>query len=134
MNNNTKYKKTLIRMFLTENLGESIYNTLSSKAPNEEKASIYKRLSLNEAATASHIVNELKKLSFSVPTIRKAILKVAAFAIFSVLSHNMLENLLKKTLKKSMFRSWFNLYHKYNENFWQSMLDHETLQYELLNL
>ena len=49
--------------------------------------------------------------------IRKAILKVAAFAIFSVLSHNMLENLLKKTLKKSMFRSWFNMYHKYNENF-----------------
>lgn len=117
-----------------ENLGESIYNALSLKTSEKPKVFVYKRLSLNEVVTAGYIVNELNNLGFSVPVIRKAFLKAAANIVFSVLSHDMLENLLKKTLKKRMFRAWFNMYHKYNESFWQSMLDHETLQYELLNL
>lgn len=121
-------------MFLVENLGESIYKALSSKASNKKKISIYKRLFFNEVETANYIVNELKKMDFSVPRIRKIILKVVAVTIFSMLSHDRLENLLKKTLKKRMFRIWFNMYHENNEIFWQSMLDHETLQYQLLDL
>ena len=121
-------------MVLVESLGEGIYNALYSKTSDEKKKSIYKRLSLNETETAGYIVKELKKLGFSAPMTRKAILKAAAVTIFTVLSHNMLEKLLKKALKKRMFRSWFNMYHEYNENFWQAMLNHEALQYELLNL
>lgn len=134
MHNSTEYKKTLIKMFLMENLGESIYNTLSSKASDKEKASVYKKLSINEIKTAHHVLNEIEKLGLSAPTTRKIILKIVASAVFPFLSHNMLEKLLKKTLKKQMFRSWFNLYHKHNELFWQSMLDHENLQYRMLNL
>ena len=121
-------------MFLMENLGQSIYKTLASKASDEEKTSVYKRLALNEAETASCIVNELKKLDLSVPVTRKIILKIAAFTVFSALPHNILEKLLRKTLKKRMFFLWFNMYHEYNECFWQLMLDHEALQYKLLNL
>ena len=81
MNNNTNYKNTLIKMFLVENLGESIYKALSSKASNKKKISIYKRLFFNEVETANYIVNELKKMDFSVPRIRKIILKVVPLLI-----------------------------------------------------
>lgn len=121
-------------MFLVECLGECIYNALSSKTLDEEKKSIYKRLSLNEVETAGRIDYELEKLGFSVPMTRKAALKVVAVVVFTLLSHNMLERLLKKTLKKRIFRSWFDIYHENNENFWQVMLNHEILQYELLDL
>lgn len=134
MDNNTKYKKTLEKMFLIETLGESIYKALSSKGSNKEMISIYKRLSINEVETAGYIVNELEKMGFSVPRIRKVVLKVVADTVFSILSHNMLETLLKKTLKKRMFKAWFNMYHNNNKNFWQLMIDHEAFQYELLNL
>lgn len=134
MNDNTKYKNTLIRMFLMENIGECIYNALFSKTSDEKKAFIYKRLSLNEVETAGHIADEIRNLGFASPMIRKAILKIVASTVFSVLSHNILENLLRRTLKKRMFRSWFNVYHDYNQAFWRLMLDHEVLQHELLNL
>ncbi len=133
MNSDTEYKNTLIRMLLLESLGESLYRTLSSKALSKESASIYKRLSVNEAETVDRIANELRNLGFSVPTIKKYFLKVTAFIIFSVLPQKKLEKLLKRALRKSYFRSWFNKYHKYNQDFWQSMLDHETLQSKLLN-
>lgn len=134
MNINIKYKKTLIRMLFVETMGESMYNALSYKASNEEIASIYRRLSRNEMETAERIVTEMKKLDFLVPTKRVSILKVTAISFFSVLSHNVLKTLLLNALKKRMFRLWSNLYHEYNENFWQSMIDHEALQYELLEL
>ena len=134
MNPDSKYKKILMRMLFVESLGECIYSALASKASNDEHVSIYKRLSLNEAETAGRIINEMRKLEISVPTTRVSILKLSATAFFSVLSYNVLINLLKKTLKKGMFRLWFNTYHECNESFWQSMIDHETLQYELLEL
>ena len=121
-------------MFLVENLGESIYKALASKVSNEEMISIYKKLSINEIDTAGFIANELKRMELAVPRKRKVVLKVVADTAFSLLSHNILETLLKKILKKRMFRSWFNMYHDNNEKFWKSMIDHETLQYELLNL
>ncbi len=133
MKTDTKYKKTLIRMLLLESLGESLYKTLAYKATSEESTSIYKRLSVNEAETADSIANELRNLGFSVPIIRKSILKVTSFIIFSVLTQKKLEKLLKRALRKSYFRSWFNKYNEYNQDFWQSMLDHETLQSKLLN-
>jgi len=134
MNINIEYQNTLIRMLFVESLGECMYNVLSSKTADEESASIYKRLSLNEAETAGRIVNEMKRLDISVPTTRASILKITALTVFSVLSQNILKNLLKNTLNKRMFRLWFSLYHEYNEQFWQSMIDHEVLQYELLEL
>lgn len=133
MNTDTEYKKTLKKMLLLESLGESLYKALSYKALSEESVSIYKRLSVNEAKTADRIANELKNLGFSVPMIRKSILKVTSFIIFSVLPRIKLEKLLKRALRKNYFRSWFDNYHKYNQDFWQSMLDHETLQSKLLN-
>jgi hypothetical protein len=133
INSDTEYKKTLIKMLLLESLGESLYKALSFKALSKESASIYKRLSVNEVETADRIASELRNLGFSVPTIRKFILKVTAFIIFSVLPQHKLEKLLKRALRKSYFRTWFNRYHKYNQDFWQSMLDHETLQSKLLS-
>ncbi len=133
MKTDTKYKKILIKMLLLESLGESLYKALASKAISKESESIYKRLSINEAETADRIANELRTLGFSVPTIRKFILKVISFIIFSILPQIKLEKLLKRALRKSYFRSWFNKYHTYNEEFWQSMLDHETLQSKLLD-
>lgn len=134
MNINKKYRNTLIRMFLIENLGESMYNALYTKSANVENASIYKRLSLNEVGTADLILKELKNSGFSEPIISKFFLKVIAFIVFSVFPQKLLEILLKKTLKKKLFRTWYNIYYKYNECFWRSMLDHEILQYELLDL
>ncbi|MCP4269176.1 MAG: amidohydrolase [Candidatus Brocadiaceae bacterium] len=133
MNTNTEYKKTLTKMFLLESLGESLYKALYSKAVSNERASIYKRLSVNETETADSIADELRNLGFSVPTIRKFILKVTSLIIFSVLPRIKLEKLLKRAIRKSYFKSWFNRYHEYNQDFWQSMLDHETLQSKLLN-
>jgi hypothetical protein len=133
INSDTEYKKTLIKMLLLESLGESLYKVLSFKALSEESTSIYKRLSVYEAETANSIANELRTLGFPVPTISKFILKVTSFIIFSVLPQSKLEKLLKRALRKSYFRSWFNKYHKYNQDFWQSMLDHETLQSKLLS-
>ena len=132
--NNHKYKNILRKMLIMECMGESIYNSLASKAINEESASVYKKLSENEAKTANYIINEMKRLGFSIPKTRKLIIKFLSRNIFSVLSHKKLETLLKKTLKKRMFNTWFNLYHKNNQDFWQSMLDHEKLQYELLEI
>ncbi len=133
MKTDTKYKKTLIKMLLLESLGESLYKALASKAISKESESIYKKLSVNEAETADSIANELRTLGFSVPIIKKSILKVISFIIFSILPQIKLEKLLKRALRKSYFRSWFNKYHEYNQDFWQSMLDHETLQSKLLN-
>ncbi len=118
---------------MLESLGESLYRALSSKAMSGERASIYKRLSFNEVETADRIANELKNLGFSVPAIRKTILKVTAFIIFSVLPQKRLEKILKRALRKSYFTTWFDMYHKHNQDFWQTMLDHETLQSKLLN-
>ena len=134
MQNDKKYKKTLVKMFLIENLGQSIYKTLASKTSDEKKEAVYKRLALNEAETANHITAELKKNGLSVSALRKNILQVVALVVFLILSHDILENILKKTLKKRIFFLWFNMYHEYNKCFWQLMLDHEKLQYKLLNL
>jgi len=121
-------------MLLVENLGESIYNALASKSLDKNKISIYKKLSLNESETANKIGKELKNLGFLTPKTRRVLLKIAAYTIFTLLSHDKLETLLKKALKKRKFRIWFNRYHENNESFWQSMIDHEVLQYELLKL
>ncbi len=83
MNTNTEYKKTLTKMFLLESLGESLYKALYSKAVSNERASIYKKLSVNEAETADSIANELRTLCFSVPRIRKFIIKNTQYSILN---------------------------------------------------
>jgi predicted nucleotidyltransferase len=134
MNTNRAYAKTLKRMYLMENAGESIYNALCSKSSDKEVAAVYKRLSLNETETAGRIFDELNVIGVSVPMIRKAVLRSTLSTVFALLPHSVLERLLKKTLKKQMFRLWFKLFHQNNEGFWQAMLDHEGLQYDLLKL
>ncbi len=127
-----RHKNTLIKMFFIENLGESIYNALSFKTSDNNNKAIYKKLSKNESSTANHIIQELHKLGVSKPIIRKALLKFFAFIIFSILPDSILKKLLKRTLKKSMFKSWFNLYHTYNKDFWDLMVEHEELQHSSL--
>jgi hypothetical protein len=121
-------------MYLVETLGERVYNALASKTENEEMASIYQRLSLNEINTAQRIVNEMSVLEIVVPVRRASILKSSASAVFSSLSHDALLKLLRMSLSRGMFRQWFNTYHENNETFWQAMLDHESLQLKLLKL
>ena len=121
-------------MLFVETLGERIYRALANKAENAEMASIYHRLELNEANTAERIVNEMRTLEIPAPITRVSILKLSATAVFSLLSHGVLRKLLSKSLSKGMFRQWFQMYHDNNETFWQAMLDHESLQHELLEL
>ena len=129
-----EYKRVLRKIFLIENLGEHIYYALLGKADDDVQRTIYRRLALNEAKTAHLTEEELARLYCPVPVIRKRFIGSIAYIVCSVLSQSTLEKLLKKTLRRRMFSSWFNIYHKFNENFWEALLSHENLQHELLKL
>lgn len=127
-----KYEKVLVKMFLMEQLGQIVYDSLAAKAVKQDDKEIYNRLSLNEQETENLIINELKKLDISKPIIRKVALVIIAVVICFMLSHNAILKLLTNTLRKRKFKLWFDSYHEYNLEFWTAMLDHEELQFRLL--
>lgn len=129
-----EYQMVLRKMYLMEAMGECLYTALASKAPDSSRSEIYRRLAQNEYDTARRIADELQRQGIGTPTLIKTGVSVLLRVVFVILPYRMLAHILRKALGKQKFRLWFDQFHQQSEVFWHLMLEHEVLQYELLEL
>jgi hypothetical protein len=126
------YQKLLDRMLLIENVGSIIYESLASKAKDENIRLAYGRLALNEQETARHIENEILEISKNNPKQVNGLILNIAKLVCGILTVRQISYVLKIILHRRMYSKWYNIYNERNRDFWCLLLSHEQLQHELL--
>ena len=129
-----EYRKLLVKMFIVESLGERIYDSLRSKSKDADKKSVYAKLSVNEKETRDAIEKELESMNVPVPKLRTRCATGIADALFWTLPERSLLRLLTGILKKRAFSHWRERHNSRNPDLWTLLLEHENLQWKMLDL
>lgn len=127
-------KNLFKKMLLIENLGALLYEALSAKSRDTNQKDIYTQLARNEHTSGTDIKEELARLNIhhSSP-LHTGIVVIAKYA-FALMPLCQLEWILKKALKKRIYSRWFACYHESNQELWDKLLQHETMQCALLKI
>jgi hypothetical protein len=131
MARNIIYQRLLKKMFILEVLGERLYSILASKTKRENLKLAYRRLAFNEYKTLEYIEKEFFAVCNNNVPNRKVISGCAKF-IFNLVPARQLSLILKSILKRRLYSRWFNINKDKNRKFWDLLLEHENMQYELL--
>lgn len=126
------YRRLLGRMRLIERIGESLYTQLAAKEEDAALRDVFRRLADNERTTGNRIQDELGFPEGGLT--RKShgwIVKVATL-LFKMAPRDLMLAGLRRVLDRGMFQQWFEAHHSRHPAFWQSVLDHEKLQKDLL--
>lgn len=128
------YQRLLDKMLLLEKAGNIIYRSLARKVKDEKMGLIYEKLALREEEAAQYIENEISAINRNRSTSVNDIILGLTKLICGMLTARQIAWILKIILKKRMYSKWYNNYSDKNRNFWNLLLDHENLQYELLKI
>ena len=109
-----------------------MYVQLAVKEKNAALREVFCRLADNERATGNRIQAELKCHERNSACATPGwVINVATF-LFKVVPRSLILVGLKKTLDRGMFRRWYEDHHAHHPVFWETLLDHEKLQKDLL--
>jgi hypothetical protein len=129
-----EYERLLVRMFIVEDLGEHLYEALSSKCGNTNLKSTYQALARNERRTRDCVEKELASIDRPAPTLRTRYIANAARPVFNAIPRKWLHRFLTRLLMRRMYSNWHKEGHDGNVDFWKQLLEHENLQHDLLGL
>jgi hypothetical protein len=121
-------------MLMIEKVGEILYRALSQKSRDLNLKDIYQRLANNEQQTAFCIREELARFNIESHSLTKGLFITITNLFFSFFTLGQLEWILKNILKRRMYSRWLNCDRDANHQFWQKLLEHEKIQFELLKL
>lgn len=128
------YSRLLSKMLMIEKTGEILYRELSLKSRDINSKDLYERLADNEQRTASYIKEELVHFNIKESSLVRSLFVAIASLFFRLLTIGQLKWILKKVLKRRVYSSWFDRNKDSNQQFWQKLLEHEKIQFKLLNL
>lgn len=129
-----EYERLLSLMFVIENLGERLYEVMGSKCRDVNLKSVYQELALNEKRTRDCIEKEMRSMAMSLPVRRSRFATKIARPVLNIIPLQWLQRFLTRTLRRRMYSNWRERYCDRNADFWRQLLDHEDMQYRMLNL
>jgi len=127
-----EYFADLKKIYVTEALGASIYNSMVGKMAACGLRDVYVKLGANERRMMALVDTELRKLGIEVPELKKNMTVAVMSALFRITPLVMQQRLLIHVAKKKIFGRWYSLHHQQNEELWGILLEHERLQYGVL--
>jgi hypothetical protein len=128
------YNRLLRKMYIIEHLGETLYEALSSRANDPAEAEVYRTLAQNERDTRARIEKELASASLSCPILKARAASSLLRPLLYLTPLSFVKQRLHRILARRMFSTWKSEFGESNTEFWTTLVEHENLQHQMLDL
>jgi hypothetical protein len=128
------YNRLLRKMYIIEHLGETLYEALSSRANDPAEVEVYRTLAQNERDTRARIEKELASASLSCPILKARAASSLLRPLLYLTPLSFVKQRLHRILARRMFSTWKSEFGESNTEFWTTLVEHENLQHQMLDL